>query len=83
MNFNPIDARGSAREAWAADHKISEADFVDLGQVWFLDKRVLIYSDGLLDLEYSPVDVADQNFRDVPVFCRTSVAVADEKTSVG
>src|SRR5438874_6926486 len=82
MNFNPIDARGSAREAGAADHEIREADFVDPCQVGFLHKSVLIYSDGLLDLENSPVDLADQNFRDVPVFCRAGVAVADEKTSI-
>src|SRR3990172_8410664 len=81
MNFNPIDARGSAREAWAAEHKIGEADFVDLGQVRFLHKSVLIHS-GIPDHEFSPADVADQNFRDVPIFGRTGVTVADEKTSV-
>src|SRR6266850_2227099 len=81
LNFDPIDARGSAGEAWAAEHKIGEADFVDPGQVWFLHKSVLVHS-GILDLEYSPADVADQNFLDVPVFCRTGVTVADEKTSV-
>ena len=80
MNFNPVDARGSAGEAWATDHKIGEADFVDSGQVRFIDKSVLIYSDGLLDLEHSPVDVADQNLRDVPVFCRI-VPEAFEKES--
>src|SRR6266850_4640753 len=81
LNFNPIDARSSAGEAWAAEHKIGEADFVDPGQVWFLHKSVLVHS-GILDLEYSPADVADQNFLDVPVFCRTGVTVTDEKTSV-
>ena len=59
MNFNPIDARGSAREARATDHKISETDFIDPAQVWFLHKSVFIDPDGLLDLQDSPVDVAD------------------------